>query len=57
MLITAPFWIAATTIETYNRLATLMFWGMLTPPVELQPKPVEVKDQNQFQAEALPLAA
>jgi hypothetical protein len=57
MLITAPFWIAATTIETYNRLATLMFWGMLTPPVELQPKPVEVKEQNQLQLEALPLAA
>ncbi|MGB3448459.1 MAG: hypothetical protein WBA48_17365 [Xanthobacteraceae bacterium] len=57
MLITAPFWIAATTIETCNRLATLMFWGMLTRPAELQPKPVEVKEQNQLQAEALPLAA
>lgn len=61
MLLTSPFWIAATAAETYTRLATMMFWGMMAPATDFYPIPVEAKQQDDVQdeqqAEALPLAA
>ncbi|MGN6308576.1 MAG: hypothetical protein ACTHNN_03345 [Xanthobacteraceae bacterium] len=61
MLMTSPFWIAATAAETYSRLATMMFWGMMTPATDFYPIPVEVKQQNDVRddqpVETLPLAA
>jgi len=61
MLMTSPFWIAATAIETYSRLATMMFWGMMAPATDFYPIPVDAKPQNEVrdeqQVEALPLAA
>lgn len=46
MLITAPFWITATVAETYGRVATLMFWGLLAPAMEFEPLPVETRKPN-----------
>ena len=62
MLMTSPFWIAATAAETYSRLATMMFWGMMTPATDFYPIPAQPKQQNKVQdepqqVEALPLAA
>lgn len=60
MLMTSPFWIAATAAETYSRLATMMFWGMMTPATDFYPAPVAtpVKTQKiEPNADALPLAA
>lgn len=61
MLMTSPFWIAATAAETYSRLATMMFWGMMAPATDFYPAPAETKQQNDIQdelpAEPLPLAA
>jgi hypothetical protein len=62
MLITSPFWIAATAAETYTRLATMMFWGMMAPATDFYPKPVAVTipidvKQDEPKVEPLPLAA
>lgn len=63
MWMTSPFWIAATAAETYSRLATMMFWGMMAPATDFYPipaaaeVPVEAKQQDDEKAEPLPLAA
>lgn len=61
MLMTSPFWIAATAAETYTRLATMMFWGMMAPATDFYPDPVvapvEPKQHDELKAEPLPLAA
>ncbi|MCO5129301.1 MAG: hypothetical protein M9932_01885 [Xanthobacteraceae bacterium] len=63
MLITSPFWIAATVAETYSRVATMIFWGALVPTVEVELAPVEAKIEELpeveplAEVEPLPLAA
>jgi hypothetical protein len=57
----SPFWIAATAAETYTRLATMMFWGMMAPatdfyPIEV-PTSADAKPQDEAKAEPLQLAA
>ncbi len=63
MLITSPFWIAATVAETYSRVATMIFWGAFAPTVEVEVAPVEAKKPDLSEVEPvaevapLPLAA
>ncbi|MGB3864946.1 MAG: hypothetical protein WBA29_04870 [Xanthobacteraceae bacterium] len=43
MTIMSPFWIAAATAETINRLATMWFWGMIVPMATPELKPIAGK--------------
>lgn len=36
----APFWIAATTAEICERLATMWFWGTVVPA--MMPEPLQI---------------